>query len=167
VRLAFLVFLAACGGGNVDPGFTGPLPSDAPRGTAAPADVGAREPPSRFDRPKLVVISAAWCGVCQEVLPGLMVGYAPFEGAVDLLVLDVTDDRAIRRSIGIARAEGVSDFFAQYLGRTPTVGVFTKPEQPRLVRGPVHDPAHVRRELEAAIERMKSEQLLETDGAGP
>lgn len=148
--------LVACGGGNVDPGFSGPLPAE-PRVDAR----ASHTPPTRFARPKLVVITAAWCGICKEVLPGLMVGYAPFESEIDLLFLDVTDERAIRRSLDVARSEGVSGFFEMYMGRTPTVGVFTKPEEPRLVHGPVGSPSHVRRELEAAIERKKDEQLLE------
>jgi hypothetical protein len=152
--LVLSVAFVACGGGNIDPGFSGPITAEAPTDRAAP-----RPPPSRFARPKLVVISAAWCGVCQQVMPGLMVGYAPFEGEVDLLVLDVTDDRAIRRSLEVARSEGVSGFFETYMGRTPTVGIFTRPEAPRLVHGPVGTPAHLRRELEAALARQKDEQL--------
>jgi hypothetical protein len=152
--------LAACGGGNVDPGFSGPLPLD-------PAPDGPRAAPTRFARPKLVVISAEWCGICQQVLPGLMIGYAPFEGDVDLLVLDVTDERAIRRSLEVARSEGVSGFFETYMGRTPTVGVLTRPEDPRLIHGPVGSPSHLRRELEAAIERKKTEEVLETPSERP
>jgi len=159
VRAIFsFVALAACGGGNIDPGFSGALPADV----RAPGDTSrARPAPARFTRPKLVVISAAWCGVCQEVLPGLMMGYAPFEDDVDLVVLDVTDDRAIRRSLDVARAEGVAGFFETYMGRTPTVGVFTRPEEPRLLRGAVGSPSHVRRELDAAMERKKDEAVLD------
>jgi hypothetical protein len=145
-----------CGGGNVDPGFYGaPIAIDE---VAASAQGGA---PARFARPKLVLIRADWCGVCHEVEPGILLGYAGLEAKVDLVVLDVTDARAMRRAAETARAEGVAGFFDRFAGRTPTVGVFTRPEEPRLVHGPVSDPRHIRRELEAALDRMRDERALE------
>jgi hypothetical protein len=149
------VLSIGCGGGRVDPGFYGPMPGEAPSGhQASHGGRGSDARPSRFDRPKLVLIRADWCGICHEVEPGIITGYAAYEDKVDLLVLDVTDARAIARSSEIARREGVSEFFDEFAGRTPTLGVFTQPEQARLVRGPIGDPSLVKRELEAAVERM-------------
>jgi hypothetical protein len=154
-RIAIFVVSIGCGGGRVDPGFYGPLPSETPSGQrASAAGRGSDVRPTRFERPKLVLIRADWCGVCHEVEPGIITGYAAYEDKADLLVLDVTDARAIARSAEVARREGVSEFFDEFAGRTPTLGVFTRPEQARLIRGPIGDPAHVRRELEAAVERM-------------
>ncbi|NUO51987.1 MAG: thioredoxin family protein [Polyangiaceae bacterium] len=151
----FVVLALGCGGGRVDPGFYGPLPGEtAGEQRASSASRGSDARPGRFDRPKLVLIRADWCGVCHEVEPGIITGYAAYEDKVDLVVLDVTDARAIARSSEIARREGVSEFFDEFAGRTPTLGVFTRPEQARLVRGPIGDPGLVKRELEAAVERM-------------
>jgi thiol-disulfide isomerase/thioredoxin len=157
-RTAVLASLLSfgCGGGNVDPGFYAAPAVDRPR----PAHDPAAAAPTRFDRPKLVVIRADWCGVCHEIEPGLLVGYAPFESKVDLVVLDVSDARRMRQADALARAEGVGDFFDRYAGRTPTIGIFTRPEEARLVHGPVGSPAHIRRELEAALDRMREEQAL-------
>lgn len=151
----FFVLVLGCGGGRVDPGFYGPLPGDAAgEHRASSQGRGSDARPARFDRPKLVLIRADWCGVCHEVEPGIITGYAAYEDKVDLVVLDVTDARAIAKSSEIARREGVSEFFDEFAGRTPTLGVFTRPEQARLVRGPIGDPGLVKRELEAAVERM-------------
>ncbi len=150
-RAVFAVALSACGGGQVDPGFYGPV--EAPEAATAHAPPG--EPaPRRFARPKLVLISAAWCGACREVMPGILAGFAPFEGKVDLVTLDVTDARSTARAAQHARSEHVGEFFDRYAGRTPTVGVFVRPEEGRLVHGPLGDPDTLRRELSAALERM-------------
>lgn len=156
VLLAAFLWLG-CGGGNVDPGFYGEPEVERPR----PVHASAGATPARFDRPKLVLIRADWCGVCHEIEPGLLVGYAPFESKIDLLVLDVSDARRMQQSDELARAEGVGDFFDRYAGRTPTIGIFTRPEQARLVHGPVGDPSHIRRELEAALDRMQDERALD------
>lgn len=151
----WVAFVVGCGGGQVDPGFYGSTPAEEPRKQASvPVAHEENARPARFDRPKLVLIRADWCGVCHQVEPGVLTGYAAYEGKVDLVVLDVTDERAIARSSEVARREGVSEFFDEFAGRTPTLGVFTRPEQARLVRGPIGDAAVVRRELEAAVLRM-------------
>lgn len=157
--LAVVTTLLACGGGRVDPGFYG-APVEEPQ-ASAPQTEGARVSRARFDRPKLVLIRADWCGVCHEVEPGILLGYAGLEAKIDLVVLDVSDARHLARSADVAREEGVAGFFDRFAGRTPTLGIFTQPEQARLVHGPVGDPAHIRRELEAALTRMQDERATD------
>jgi hypothetical protein len=155
VVLAVVVAATSCGGGRVDPGFYGEGTSEETRAAArAPARGGDVSPPARFDKPKLVLIRADWCGICHEVEPGILTAFATYEGKVDLVVLDVSDPRRTAHSADVARAEGVSEFFDRYMGRTPTLGVFTRPEEARLIHGPIGEPAHLRRELEAAVDRM-------------
>lgn len=150
-RILGLVFVTACGGGRVDPGFYGDVQAEP---AAPPARSGQEAAPSGFQRPKLVLIRAAWCDACRQLEPSIFAAHRRYAGRVDLVVLDVTDDASIRRSARAASAEGVSEFFGTWRGRTPTVGVFVAPEEARLVRGPLSDVAYLERELEAAVERF-------------
>ncbi len=156
--LHLALFAFGCGGGAVDPGFYGEIEEARARPTRGerPRRVAELEPSEQraatFDRPKLVVIRAAWCHFCREAEPSIMAAYRPYAAKIDLVVLDVTDDDAIARSRRVAAAEGVAVFFGKYAGRTPTVGVFTARDQGRLVHGDVGDPEVVSRELEHGLE---------------
>lgn len=155
--LHLALFACGCGGGAVDPGFYGEVEDTPARPTRRerPRDGAELDPSTEraasFDRPKLVVIRAAWCHFCREAEPNILAAYRPYASRIDLVVLDVTDDDAIARSRRIAAAEGVAAFFGKYAGRTPTVGVFVARDQGRLVHGDVNDPEVVSRELEHGL----------------
>ena len=144
---------AACGGGQVDPGFTGPLP---------PAEDPGRVQVTRrdFERPKLVIIRARWCSACDVAEPYLASAYKKHQGQVDLVVLDVTDDYTTRHAARQAEREGVGAFFDEFRGRTPSVALVELPEEYRLVRGPLTDVDYLERELGAAVARLKEHRRL-------
>ncbi|MBK6513040.1 MAG: thioredoxin family protein [Polyangiaceae bacterium] len=164
VALCCVAPLGACGGGNVDRGFYGEY-SEAPRGATgpnAPLREKKKAPKAAlskagFERPKLVLIKAAWCGICKEVEPSIMAAYEPYRGKVDLIVLDVTDETTVAASHGKAGDEGLRDFFVQYGARTPTVGVFVGEGNGRLVRGDFKDPELLKRELDFSLQQKKGE----------
>lgn len=163
--LAFACALAGCGGGRVDPEFTEPIVEQKSSGKDARSlDT---TPPRSFDKPKLVVIRADWCGFCRAAQPAIDTAYGEFSGSVDLVVLDVTDESSTDDASRIASHEGVRSFFASYHGRTPTVGVFTAPEVGRLVRGSLEDPATLSRELAFAVEHFRAERMSQTPSDAP
>lgn len=150
-----LATAAACGGGQVDPGFYGGVteePAEAGADRAAKSDKPvARSAPASFARPKLVVIRAGWCPICRQVEPSVMSAYESYRGKVDLVVLDVSDDAKVSQALADATDQGVRAFFEKYGARTPTVGIFVQPEKGRLVHGELSDPATTARELENAV----------------
>ena len=162
--LACSVMLLACGGGNVDRGFYGDI-VEAPKGATGPNAPGRPKKPkpvqssskAGFERPKLVLIKAAWCGICKEVEPSILAAYEPYRGKIDLIVLDVTDETTVAASHTRAGDEGLREFFVQYGARTPTVGVFVGEGNGRLVRGDFKDPELLKRELDFSLQQKKGE----------
>lgn len=117
-RIALLLLLAACGGGRVDPGFT----ADA----AGPAAEQAKDEVVPLERPRVVLITADWCPACRRTDRAFYPAFQRFEGRIDLLVLDVSDDEAIERSRETARAAGVGRFFEQHRGVTPSIALINQ-----------------------------------------
>ncbi len=115
-----LIVLAACGGGgSVDRGFYGVVdeaPSDPVRAGAASAS----------ERPRLVIIRAAWCPACVKTERVLYPVLDQNSDKLDVLTLDVSDDEAIRSSRELAFRAGVSDFFERYRGVTPSIGLVSR-----------------------------------------
>jgi thiol-disulfide isomerase/thioredoxin len=158
-RLVVVVLALAplgCGGGDVDPGFYEPVIVARGGGDAPSTSAHARpsQPGPRFDRPKLVLITADWCTFCQAARPSIMDAYEPFRAKVELVELDVTDDFTTKESLRVAEEEGVRSFFERFHGRTPTVGVFVGVEDGRLVHGDLEDPETLTRELDHAVRLM-------------
>lgn len=119
-RLVFLaLLLVGCGGARIDPGFYGAIPE-------APADGAAAR---GFTRPKLVVVRAEYCDVCDRVEPVLEQALEGYRDRIDIVVLDITDDESQRDALLAAEYEGVSPVLQASRGRTPTIGVSISPEQ--------------------------------------
>jgi thiol-disulfide isomerase/thioredoxin len=155
--VGFGASIAACGGGNVDRGFYGEIQEEPSTGAAPRPKVKTkadRNASGMFMKPKLVVIRAAWCPHCREIEPTLMSTFASYQGKVDLVILDITDDAATTASIARASEEGVKGFFDKYGARTPTIGVFTGVEKGRLVHGDLKDPETLKRELDHVVGRV-------------
>jgi thiol-disulfide isomerase/thioredoxin len=155
VIVALALAPLGCGGGEVDPGFYEPV--IVARGGDAPSTSAHARPPEpgpRFDKPKLVLITADWCTFCQAARPSIMEAYEPFRAKVELVELDVTDDFTTKESLRVAEEEGVRSFFERFHSRTPTVGVFVGVEDGRLVHGELEDPETLTRELDHAVRLM-------------
>lgn len=113
----FLLLLAGCGGARIDPGFYGEIPEAAVEGTARAA----------FSRPKVVVIRAEYCDVCDRVEPILEQALEGYRDRVDVIVLDITDEESQHDALVAAETEGVTPVLQASRGRTPTIGVSVSP----------------------------------------
>lgn len=153
---SFALAIVGCGGGNVDRGFYGEIAVEEKGATGPNAPIPSAKKKmasSRFERPKLILIRAAWCDICKAVEPSILRAYEPYKGKVDLVVLDVTDEASVAKSHARASDEGVRAFFTQYGARTPSVGVFVGAERGRLVHGNLSDETILARELDHAVGR--------------
>jgi len=124
----------ACGGGHVDPGFYKATEWKDPAADQRAIHSDETASPI-FARPKLVVIRADWCPFCTRAEPAVEAACEQFRGRVDLVVLDVTDEKTSEEAERVARQEGVEVFFRAYRGRTPTMGIFVAPGEGRRVHG--------------------------------
>lgn len=107
-----------CGGGQVDPGF-GPAATEVAASSEA-------DPQVPLERPRVVLITADWCPACKRTEKAFYPALARFDGRIDLLVLDVTDDEAIASSRQTAAAAGVGRFFEQNRGVTPSIALINQ-----------------------------------------
>jgi thiol-disulfide isomerase/thioredoxin len=117
--LALLAVAACGGGGSVDKGFYGVVEAEP----SAPARAA---PPAAAERPRLVIIRASWCPACVKTERVLFPVLDQNSDKLDVLTLDVSDDDAIRSSRELAFRAGVSDFFEQYRGVTPSIGLVSR-----------------------------------------
>ncbi len=120
-----------CGGGTVDRGFYGDAPVEdaapAPSPSAAPSGSAPAAPTSAsFERARVVVIRASWCPACIKTERALIPALGAREEDIDLLVLDVSDDEAIRSSREIAARAGLSTYFETHRGVTPSIALVSK-----------------------------------------
>jgi len=150
-RAVALLLFAACGGGRVDPGFTadtaGPPAEQA-------ADEGRASP---LERPRVVLITADWCPACRRTDRAFYPAFQRFEGRIDLLVLDVSDDEAIERSRETARAAGVGRFFEQHFGVTPSIALINQHGHLRQFQGNPY--------LQRSWERVFGEMVVADESA--
>lgn len=124
VRSASLLSLSlalSCGGGNVDPGFYGPVEEQRPPPASSATAPAAEQ--ARAELPRVVLIRASWCAACLKAERALFPVLAEQGEKLDVVVLDVSDDDAIRSSRQIAYREGVSAYFESHRGVTPSVGL--------------------------------------------
>jgi thiol-disulfide isomerase/thioredoxin len=108
-----------CGGGVVDAGFYGAAEEEAPAKEAQAA-------PRQADKPRVVIIRASWCPACVKAERALLPVLDANDDKIDVLVLDVSDDDAIRSSRELADRAGVSSFFERYRGITPSVALVAR-----------------------------------------
>ena len=121
---AAMLIVGGCGGGAADAGFRADTPAtkaDPARQQAGASETVALAPSASFERPRVMVIRADWCGACKRVEPVLKQALLRYEGRFDVVILDVTDDDAIERSARRAEDAGLLDAFTAAGNRTPTV----------------------------------------------
>ena len=74
-------------------------------------------------KPFVVKIHADWCGTCTRLNGPLEALHQQVGDGARIVVLDVTDRKAVAASTAEADRLGIRGFFDQYKGRTGTVGV--------------------------------------------
>lgn len=122
-----ILAFAACGGGTVDRGFYGDAGEAPNERSSAPAPA--------TERPRLVLIRASWCAACVKTERALFPVLDENNDKLDVVMLDVSDDDAIRSSREIAFRAGVSDFFERYRGITPSIGLVSREGRVRHFEG--------------------------------
>lgn len=79
---------------------------------------------SSKSHPKVVVIRAQWCHVCQQLEPTMMELMKEYEGKLDFVVLDVTNDETTAAAAEKAKSLGILSFFEANKKVTSTVAIF-------------------------------------------
>lgn len=68
--------------------------------------------PAKAKQPMAVLISADWCFNCKVIKPKLQEAYKPYEGKINFVSLDVTDDKTFMKAKQQAFALGVPQLLA-------------------------------------------------------
>jgi len=90
------------------------LPETAPANSVAVAN----------NLPVLVFIHSKQCPVCAKVRPIMQQLEKTYDGKVQFVFLDVTDDHTKASARELAKSKGLAAFFALYEDTFPCVGVF-------------------------------------------
>jgi thiol-disulfide isomerase/thioredoxin len=75
-------------------------------------------------KPKVVIIRADWCSVCQQLEPTMMGLMQEYGGKLDFVMLDVTNDETTTQAAAKAKSLGLSSFFDANKKMTSTVAIF-------------------------------------------
>ena len=75
-------------------------------------------------KPTVVVIRADWCSACQKVEPTMMELMREYDGKINFVILDVTNDETTAQATAKAKSLGLSDFFEANKKMTSTVAIF-------------------------------------------
>ncbi len=80
-------------------------------------------------KPRVVIIRADWCSVCQKLEPTMMGLMQEYGGKLDFVMLDVTTDDTTAQAAAKAKSLGISSFFEANKKMTSTVGIFKGKKQ--------------------------------------
>lgn len=80
-------------------------------------------------KPRVVIIKADWCSVCQKLEPTMMGLMQEYGGKMDFVMLDVTSDETTAQAAAKAKSLGISSFFEANKKMTSTVGIFKGKKQ--------------------------------------
>lgn len=80
-------------------------------------------------KPTVVIIKAEWCSACQKVDPIMMNLMKQYEGKINFVMLDVTNDETTAKAAAKAKSLGLSRFFESNKKMTSTVAVFKGKKQ--------------------------------------
>lgn len=75
-------------------------------------------------KPTVVIIRADWCTACQKLEPTMMELMKEYDGKLNFVMLDVTNDETTAQAAAKAKSLGYSSFFEANKKATSTVGVF-------------------------------------------
>ena len=76
-------------------------------------------------KPLLVEISTQWCFACKMLKPTIEELARQYNGRVEFILLDATNDETIEQAKRIAENYGIRDYFDSHRNAFPTVGVFS------------------------------------------
>ena len=80
-------------------------------------------------KPTVAIIKADWCSACQKVEPIMMGLMKEYDGKVNFVMLDVTNDDTTAQAAAKAKSLGLTAFFQANKKTTSTVAVFAGKKQ--------------------------------------
>ncbi len=80
-------------------------------------------------KPTVVIIKAEWCSACQQVEPIMMDLMKKYDGKINFVMLDVTNDETTAKAAAKAKSLGLGAFFEANKKMTSTVAVFKGKKQ--------------------------------------
>lgn len=75
-------------------------------------------------KPTVVIIRADWCSACQKLEPTMMELIKEYDGKINFVMLDVTNDETTAQAAAKAKSLGLSSFFETNKKKTSTIAVF-------------------------------------------
>jgi thiol-disulfide isomerase/thioredoxin len=75
-------------------------------------------------KPTVVIIRADWCTACQKLEPMMMDLMKEYEGKLNFVILDVTNEETTAKAAAKAKSLGLSRFFEANKKMTSTVAIF-------------------------------------------
>lgn len=79
---------------------------------------------AQMSKPSVVIIRADWCTACQKLEPTMMELMKEYDGKLNFVVLDVTNDETTAAAKAKAESLGLGAFFEANKKMTSTVAVF-------------------------------------------
>ena len=77
----------------------------------------------------VAIIRADWCSACQKVEPIMMGLMKEYDGKINFVMFDVTNDETTAQAAAKAKSLGLSSFFEANKKMTSTVAVFKGKKQ--------------------------------------
>jgi thiol-disulfide isomerase/thioredoxin len=79
--------------------------------------------------PTVAVIRADWCPYCRQLEPTMMDLMKEYEGKLNFVMLDVTNEETTAKAAATAKSLGLTSFFEANKKKTSTVGIFKNKKQ--------------------------------------
>lgn len=80
-------------------------------------------------KPTVAIIKAEWCSACQKVDPIMMGLMKEYDGKLNFVMFDVTNEETTAQAAAKAKSLGLSNFFEANKKMTSTVAVFKGKKQ--------------------------------------
>jgi thiol-disulfide isomerase/thioredoxin len=85
---------------------------------------GEDEMMKMVDGPLVAIVRADWCPACRALEPTMKELMEQYEGKLNFVVLDVTNDETKAAAVETAKKHGLEKFFDENKSKTSTVAVF-------------------------------------------
>jgi pentapeptide MXKDX repeat protein len=80
-------------------------------------------------RPTVAIIRADWCPYCKTLEPIMQGLMADYDGKLNFVVFDITDDKTTKASMVLAKEKGLEAFFNENKGKSAFVAIMKDGKQ--------------------------------------